>query len=76
MEARIVRADGIDADVNEPGELWLRGGNIAIGYWKNEKATKETFVEGGWLRTGDTFRVDSTQTFLWVSVYRWYACTR
>ena len=64
MEARIVRADGTDADVNEPGELWLRGDNIALGYWKNEKATKETFVEGGWLRTGDTFRVDSTQTFL------------
>jgi long-subunit acyl-CoA synthetase (AMP-forming) len=66
MEARIVREDGSDADINESGELYLRGGNIALGYWNNEKANKETFVDG-WLRTGDRFRRNSTGNFLSVS---------
>lgn len=59
MEGKIVRDDGTEADINEPGELWVRGGNIALGYWGNDKATKECFVEDGWLRTGDKLRVDA-----------------
>ena len=62
MEARIVREDGSDADTSEPGELWLKGGNIALGYWNNEKANRETFVDG-WLKTGDLFLVDGDGTF-------------
>lgn len=65
MEARIMRDDGTDADIDEIGELWLRGGNVALGYWKNEKASKETFIDG-WVRTGDKFRVDASGNF-------WYA---
>ncbi|KAL0961550.1 hypothetical protein HGRIS_006489 [Hohenbuehelia grisea] len=57
IEARIIRDDGTEADYNEPGELWMRGGNIAMGYWNNPKASRETFLEDGWLRTGDKFRV-------------------
>jgi long-subunit acyl-CoA synthetase (AMP-forming) len=49
--------------VNEPGELWLRSPNVAIGYWNNPKANAETFVDG-WLRTGDRFRVDE-QGYFW-----------
>jgi long-subunit acyl-CoA synthetase (AMP-forming) len=62
MEARIVREDGSDADTNEPGELWLKGGNIALGYWDNEKANRETFVDE-WLKTGDLFLVDGDGNF-------------
>jgi acyl-CoA synthetase (AMP-forming)/AMP-acid ligase II len=65
MEARIVRDNGSDAAPNERGELWLRGRNIALGYWQNEKATRETFVDG-WLRTGDLFKVDEKGFFLYV----------
>lgn len=57
MEGKIVRADGSDADYDEAGELWTRGENIALGYWSNEKATRETFVNG-WLHTGDHFKID------------------
>jgi long-subunit acyl-CoA synthetase (AMP-forming) len=63
MEARIARDDGSDADFDEVGELYLRGENIALGYRNNEKATRETFVEGGWLRTGDRFKVDKDGNF-------------
>jgi len=51
-----------DCGANEPGELWLRSPNIAIGYWNNPKANRETFVDG-WLRTGDRFRVDEGGNF-------------
>ncbi|KAL7279902.1 hypothetical protein ACG7TL_006311 [Trametes sanguinea] len=67
MEAKIVREDGTLAGPNEPGELWLLGENIALGYWRNEKATKETFVDG-WLHTGDKFRIDEDQHFLCVAL--------
>ena len=67
MEARIMRDDGTDANINEPGELWLRGDNVALGYWKNEKATKETFVDG-WVHTGDKFYADASGNFWFVSI--------
>ncbi|KAF9240269.1 acetyl-CoA synthetase-like protein [Melanogaster broomeanus] len=57
VEARILREDGTLAALNEPGELYVRSGSVALGYWKNEKATKETFNDG-WLRTGDRIRID------------------
>ncbi|KAF7293339.1 hypothetical protein MKEN_01463900 [Mycena kentingensis (nom. inval.)] len=63
MEARIVREDGTDAELGEVGELWLRGPNVALGYWNNPKANAETFLPGGWLRTGDQFSVDENGFF-------------
>jgi long-subunit acyl-CoA synthetase (AMP-forming) len=56
MEARTVREDGTEADYNESGELWLKGRNVAMGYYRNPKATAETFVDG-WVRTGDQFKI-------------------
>lgn len=68
MEGRIVREDGTEADFNEAGELWLRGDNVSLGYWNNEKATTEAFVDG-WLRTGDQFRVDEKENFWCVIIF-------
>lgn len=63
MEARIVRPDGSLAGPNEAGELHIRGAGTALGYKGNEKATRETFVDG-WLHTGDRMRVDEDGVFL------------
>jgi acyl-CoA synthetase (AMP-forming)/AMP-acid ligase II len=62
MEARIVREDGSEADFNEVGELWLKSPNVSPGYWDNETANRETFVDG-WLKTGDRFSVNEEGHF-------------
>jgi acyl-CoA synthetase (AMP-forming)/AMP-acid ligase II len=39
-----------------PGELWVKGPAVTLGYLNNAKATRETFIEddtGRWMRTGD-----------------------
>lgn len=57
-EARIVDAAGRDVPVGEAGELWVRGPNIARGYWNRPEDTAATFVDG-WVRTGDVARADA-----------------
>ena len=69
LEARVLREDGSETDYNEIGELILRGPTIALGYWNNEKATKETFKDG-WLYTGDRFYVDKQGRFLYAHCSR------
>jgi fatty-acyl-CoA synthase len=47
---------------NEIGELWLKGPMSMSGYWKNPKATAETFHDG-WLQTGDLVYFDQDNYF-------------
>ncbi|CAE6522608.1 unnamed protein product [Rhizoctonia solani] len=44
-----------DVPSGEPGELYVSGPLVTLGYWENEAATKEAFLPGRWLRTGDRF---------------------
>ena len=52
-----IRIDSPDPE-NIEGEIQTYGPNIALGYYKNEEATKDLFTEDGWLRTGDMGVID------------------
>jgi len=61
VEARLVDArhhDGRDAPADEAGELWVRGPNVMLGYYRNEALTAATVDAEGWLNTGDLARFD------------------
>jgi 4-coumarate--CoA ligase len=53
-EAKLVREDGSEESrPGQQGEFWIRSPNAMKGYWRNPKATSETFSSDGWLKTGD-----------------------
>jgi long-chain acyl-CoA synthetase len=49
---------GVAIRIDEDGEILIKGGNVFPGYWRNEAATKETFAEDDWFRTGDVGELD------------------
>lgn len=58
-ECRIVDPEtGQDQPAGQEGELWVRGPQVMIGYLNNEKATRETLTDDGWLKTGDVALID------------------
>jgi acyl-CoA synthetase (AMP-forming)/AMP-acid ligase II len=59
VEARIVDADGADVRLGDPGELWIRGPNVMLGYYKAPDLTAAAMRPGGWLNTGDMARQDA-----------------
>lgn len=63
-EVMLVDDDGKKVGIGERGELYVRGPQIAIGYWKNEEISRETFG-GGWLKTGDVGLMNE-DGFMWI----------
>jgi len=64
LELKICDEDGRELPAGEKGEIVVRGENVMVGYYKNEKSTRET-IRNGWLHTGDMGSIDS-DGFLYV----------
>ncbi len=47
-----------DSDEKGEGEVLIRGPMVFGGYYRNPEATKESFTEDGWFRSGDLGRFD------------------
>ena len=48
---------GYSAKTTDEGEICFSGDGIFVGYWQNEKASKEALIDG-WFHTGDLGEID------------------
>ncbi|QBQ97368.1 AMP-binding protein [Paraburkholderia pallida] len=58
-QVRFRRDDGTWANLNEPGELCVKGPQVMKGYWMRPDETARVFVDDGWLATGDIGVMDA-----------------
>ena len=51
--------EGVDIRVADNGEIQLRSPGLFTGYYRNPKATAESYTEDGWYHTGDAGYLDT-----------------
>ncbi|KAA1422141.1 long-chain fatty acid--CoA ligase [Mumia zhuanghuii] len=56
VELRLVDKDGEDAELGDPGEIWVRGPNLLTGFWPDGSGGPD---EDGWFATGDVGILDA-----------------
>lgn len=49
---------GFELRIAEDGEIQVKGASVFPKYHKNGEATKDSFTEDGWYKTGDLGRID------------------
>lgn len=52
LSAKIILPNGETAEIDEEGEVCVKGPNVFEGYWKKEQATNDSFIDG-YFKTGD-----------------------
>jgi len=56
-EVKIIDEDGVSQAPGNPGQLLVRGGSMATGYWCRSDTNQATF-RGSWMATGDLYNSD------------------
>ena len=64
-DVMIAADDGNALEVNEIGEICIKGPQVMEGYWQRPQDTADVMLPGGWLRTGDVGRMDE-DGFFWI----------
>jgi long-chain acyl-CoA synthetase len=60
VEVRVVDTATLqDVPTGEVGEIWIRSGQVMLGYWNQPEQTAAVMAEGGWFRTGDAGYLDA-----------------
>lgn len=63
VEAKIIMEDGTETTTGV-GELCIRSPSLFKEYWKRPEVTAESFIDGGFFKTGDTVTVDEDGYFI------------
>jgi long-chain acyl-CoA synthetase len=58
-EVKICDNAGNQLNVDEIGELMVKGPQVMPGYWQNPAETTHVLSADGWLKTGDMARIDA-----------------
>lgn len=62
---KLIDEEGKEVGPGQRGEIHVKGPNVCLGYWRNERATSETFDEEGFLKTGDV-AVRDEEGWFWI----------
>jgi fatty-acyl-CoA synthase len=58
VEIKIVDGSGAIVPRGHPGELYMRGYSVMLGYWNDEPATRAAIDTAGWMHSGDLATMD------------------
>jgi len=61
-DVKIIKEDGTEAAIDEPGEMCVKGPQVMKGYYNRQEATDE-IMQDGWLATGDIACMDDRGFF-------------
>lgn len=64
-ELKLLDDEGKEVEEGQPGEIFVRGPQVCLGYWRNEEATRESIDADGWLKTGD-IAVCNKEGYFWI----------
>ena len=65
-EIKLLDDDGVEITTpNTRGEVFIRGPQVGLRYWRNPEASKDSFDEEGWFKTGD-IAVINEKEYIWL----------
>jgi malonyl-CoA/methylmalonyl-CoA synthetase len=59
VSVRVVKGDGTPCNVDEIGDIQVKGPNVFSGYWRMPEKNAEEFTGDGYFKTGDVGKFDA-----------------